>query len=66
MVKKYIYFNTNKRKHDTSSFQKYFFKLMNNSAHGKTTENLRKRVKVRLIIDAKDYRKYVRKPIFVS
>ena len=40
--------------------------MMNNDAYGKTMENLRKRVKVRLIYDAKDYKKYVSKPSFVS
>ena len=39
---------------------------MNNNAYGKTMENLRKRVKVRLVYDVKDYKKYVSKPSFVS
>ena len=30
---------------------------MNNSVYGKTVENLRKIVKVRLVINAKDYKK---------
>ena len=40
--------------------------MMNNNAYGKTMENLRKRVKVRLVYDVKDYKKYVSKPSFVS
>ena len=39
---------------------------MNNSFYGKTMENLRKRIDVRLINNAKDYKKYVSKPIFLS
>ena len=39
---------------------------MNNSVYGKTIENLRERLKVRLINNAKkDYKKYVSKLIFV-
>ena len=39
---------------------------MNNSAYGKTMENLRKRVKFRLGNNAKDYKKFVSKRSFVS
>ena len=39
---------------------------MNNRVYGKAMENLRKRVKVRLVNNAKDDKKYVSKPSFVS
>ena len=66
MVKKYIDFNTDKIKNAANSFEKYFFMLMNNSTFGKTMENLRKRINVRLVSNTGDYKKYVSKPSFVS
>ena len=39
---------------------------MNNSVFGKTMENLRKRISVKLINNAKDYVRCVSKPSFIS
>ena len=65
-LKKYIGFNTEKRRNAANSFEKEFFKLMNNSTFGKTMENLRKIINIRQVNNAGDYNKYVRKPSFVS
>ena len=54
-MKTYIDFNTEKRKNTANSFEKYFFKLMINSAYGKTMENLRKGIKVKSVHNTKDY-----------
>ena len=58
-LKKYINFNKKKRKNAVNSFQKSFFKLVINSIHGKTTENLKKRMNVKLVNNAKDCKKNI-------
>ena len=65
-MKTYIDFNTEKRKNTTNDFDKDFFKLMINSIYGKTIENLRKRINVRLVNNAKDFLKYTSKPTYVT
>ena len=64
--KKNIDFNTDKRKNPVNSFEKDFLKEMNNSVYGKTKENLSKRIKVELVNNAKDYKKWVSRPSFLS
>ncbi|XP_033725181.1 DNA polymerase-like [Pecten maximus] len=60
----YIQFNTSKRASCKNEFEKDFFKLMNNAVFGKTMENVRSRVDIKLAHTEKKLKKYVARPSF--
>ena len=65
-LKPYIDKNTNLRTQAKNNFEKDFFKLMNNSVFGKTMENIRNRVNVKLVNTGEQFKKLTAKPNYES
>ena len=70
MLKLYLEFTTQKRteteKKNGSKRGKVLYHLMKNAVYGKTMENLRNRIDVKLVNNGKDYLKWTSKPSYMS
>jgi len=62
----YTDFNTDLRIRAKNDFEKDYFKLTNNSVFGKTMENVRNRVDIKLRSNEKKVEKFIAKPKFES
>ena len=58
-LEKYIIFNTQKRNKAKNDFEKDFYKLLNIAFYGKTMENVRNRLKIK-IIKKDDHREIIK------
>ena len=65
-MKPYIDFNSQKRKEATNKADKNSFKLVNNAAYSKNMENIRKRIKIRIIKTEKDFIKYASRSTYIN
>ena len=65
-MKPYIDFNSQKRKEATNEADKNLFKLLNNAVYGKTMENIRKRIKIGITTNEKDFLQYASRPTYIG
>ena len=65
-MKPCIDFNTPKIEEATNKADKTLFKLLNNAVYGKTMENMRKGIKIRIIENEKDFVKHASRPTYIN
>ena len=65
-MKPYIDFNTQQRKEETNETDKNSFKPLNDAVYSKTMENMRKRIKIRIIKKEKDFTTYPSRPTYIN
>ena len=66
IFKPYIMMNTELRMNANNEFERAFFKLMNNSGFGKTTENVRNYRDIKLVTTERQRRRLESQPNFQS
>ena len=65
-LKVFTNFNAKKRQESNNEFNKNFYKLFNNCVYGKSIENARKKINLKMANDKKEYLKIVNRPDFIS
>lgn len=65
-LRPYIEHNTKLRTVATTTFEKDLYKLYNNSVFGKTMENVRNRMNMKLVCDADEIEKLISRPDFID
>ena len=65
-ISPYIEFNSQKQRESSSAFEKQFYKTIVNSLYGKTCEQLRNRLDVRIVSKHISVERYIAKPNFHS
>ena len=66
LMKTYLDFNTQKRKRETNEADQNLFKLLNNAVYRKFMEKMRKRNKIRIIKNKKDFIKNASRPTYIN
>lgn len=65
-MKEYILFNIKKRREASNNFERMIYKLYNNACFGKTLENVKKHVNVKMVSNSKTFKTLTSKPTFYS